>query len=113
MISGLSIAVVQKINPPEYNELISRLDGTYRVTGKNPNGTPYQGEAVITHEDGRYEVTWRIADKQTFCGSGTLKGNVLTINWSGGLVTYVVQKDGTLQGSWAGGEGTETLTHTR
>jgi hypothetical protein len=64
---------------------------------------------VITHEDDQYKVTWKIANK-TLYGSGTLKGNVLTINWDGDVVTYFIQRDGRLQGIWAGGEGTETLT---
>ena len=85
------------------------LVGRYRADGKNPNGTSYTGEVEIRNENAMYYFIWTI-NSQTLYGSGTLNNNILNINWSGGLVSYVLQPNGVLQGSWANGQGTETLT---
>ncbi len=86
-----------------------QLTGNYYVRGRNPDGTSYHGEAIIKHEGDHYEIVWKIADKQTYYGSGTLVDNLLQIKWEHGLVTYIMREDGTLHGSWADGRGTETL----
>ena len=85
------------------------LVGRYRADGKNPDGTSYTGEVEIRNENAMYYFIWTI-NSQTLYGSGTLNNNILNINWSGGLVSYVLQPNGVLQGSWANGQGTETLT---
>jgi hypothetical protein len=92
------------------DSFIRELDGNYRADGKNPDGTTYTGEVVIRRENAVYYITWKIG-KQALYGSGTLNKNILNIRWgSGDLVSYVVQTNGILQGSWANGQGTETLT---
>ncbi|MGO9314284.1 MAG: protein kinase domain-containing protein [Syntrophobacteraceae bacterium] len=90
-----------------------RLEGNYTLEGTNPNGTKYNGVAWITQSDGKYSVRWKTAD-QTFTGTGTLSGNILTVNRQGpgavnGVVVYGMGADGILKGTWAGGKGKETL----
>lgn len=94
---------------PEAKTIAQEIDGSYHVTGRNPDGTSYYGEANIKHKGGHYEVMWRIGNNQVFYGAGSFSGNTLTINWDGGIVTYVIQQDGKLEGRWADGKATETL----
>jgi serine/threonine protein kinase/tetratricopeptide (TPR) repeat protein len=90
-----------------------RLEGNYTLEGTYPNGTMYNGTAWITQSDGKYSVTWKTAG-QTFTGTGTLSGEILTINRRGpgavnGIVVYGMGANGILKGTWAGGKGKETL----
>ena len=59
-----------------------RLEGNYTVEGTDPNGVKYKGTAGIAQSEGRYSVTWKIAD-HTFTGAGTLSGNTLIITRKG------------------------------
>ena len=85
------------------------LSGTYRVEGRNPNGSAYSG--TVTIEDDGFEVRmhWRVG--RTYSGTGTREGRVLTVNWGASApVIYVVNPDGTLYGTWARGRALELLT---
>jgi hypothetical protein len=88
--------------------------GSYSVTGTNPDGSSYRGTAAIEKLAEDYRITWNIG-RDTFYGSGPLAGDVLTINWrrvgggTGGVVIYKVRQDGTLAGTWSGGNATEVL----
>ena len=47
----------------------------------------------------------------SYRGSGTLTGNVLTVNWGSSTpVVYALAEDGSLTGLWDAGLGEETLT---
>lgn len=54
--------------------------------------------------------TWTVAG-QTFTGTGTLEGTTLTVDWGETEpVIYEVKNGGKLlEGTWAGGNATETL----
>lgn len=93
----------------EVDKKPKQLSGNYYVRGKNPNGTQYLGTAVIQQENDRYDIVWTIGNGQKFYGSGALVNNILKIQWEQGIVTYIMREDGTLEGSWAKGQGTETL----
>jgi hypothetical protein len=99
--------------PPRVSTQNVRL-GSYSVTGTNPDGSSYRGTAAIEKLAENYRITWNIG-RDTFHGSGPLAGNVLTINWRragggmGGVVIYKVVGDGTLTGTWSGGNATEVL----
>ena len=86
------------------------LAGDYSVIGTNPNGSRYQGLVAITHEGrDRYSFRWVIG-KDTFRGQGTLVGKTLTVEWGDvSPVVYQVMENGTLDGLWHNGRGTETL----
>ena len=91
-----------------------RIEGNYSVKGINPDGSTYQGTAVISRKGKDYIMNWDIAKKK-HSGRGSLSGNILRMNWSsgsggGGVVTYTVTPNGVLEGTWAGGRGVENLT---
>ena len=90
-----------------------RLEGNYTLEGIDPNGTKYNGTAWITQSDGKYSVRWKTAD-QTFTGTGTLSGRILTVNRQGpgaenGVIVYGMGANGMLKGTWGSGKGKETL----
>ncbi len=87
------------------------LPGTYRIQGVNPNGTTYGGQVMITPAGSDiFTVTWLVAGKQTFSGTGTLRGRVLTVEWGQPYpVIYQIDDDGTLKGTWANGTASEDL----
>lgn len=94
---------------PKAKAIAQEIAGNYHVTGKNPDGTSYYGEANIKREDGRYEIMWMIGNNQRFYGAGLASGGTLTVKWDGGIVIYDIQKDGKLEGHWADGKASETL----
>jgi hypothetical protein len=87
-----------------------KIGGTYSVHGVNPDGSEYTGSVVIKESNGSYQFTWSVGGS-TFQGTGTLEDDVLTVEWGQpDPVIYVVIDGGKqLEGSWAGGEATETL----
>jgi len=83
--------------------------GSYRVEGTNPNGSPYRGTLTIERSGSLYLLRWQIG-KDTFQGQGTLHGRTFTIDWgSPDPIIYQVMNDGTLQGTWAKGQGKENV----
>lgn len=96
-------AQIGQINP-------SSISGKYKVSGTNPNGSSYGGSVTISESNGEYLFTWTVAG-QTFTGTGTLEGTTLTVDWGEAEpVIYEVKNGGRLlEGTWAGGNATETL----
>ena len=83
--------------------------GSYRVQGTNPNGSPYRGTLTIERSGSLYLFQWKIG-QDTFQGQGTLNGRMLTIDWgSPDPIIYQVMNDGTLEGTWAKGQGKESV----
>ena len=89
-------------------------DGVYQVKGSNPNGSTYKGTVKITHKEGsKYTFAWKIGPS-SYTGTGELKDNVMTVEWgTDSPAIYEVEPDGTLNGTWAKGKGTEILTPMR
>lgn len=89
---------------------LADISGTYGVEGRNPDGSAYSGTLVLTASGPRYVGEWTIAG-QTFRGSGTLDGRILTLQWAEGAdpVIYVLMPDGELHGTWADGRGLDRL----
>ena len=87
------------------------IPGVYSLEGTNPDGSPYRGTVTIKQEEESYSVEWNIAGQRTV-GSGQLDGETLTVDWGQEEpIIYQVQQEGSiLQGTWAGGQGSETLT---
>jgi len=88
-------------------------EGKYQVEGTRPNGTRYQGTAILSRTGDQFSLSWNI-DNQTFSGSGALSGKQLSINWkqgskAGGLIIYAVNPNGNLNAVWGEGKGSETL----
>ncbi len=91
-----------------------RLEGSYTLEGIYPNGTKYNGTALISQYAGNYSVTWKFGD-HIFTGTGTLLSeNVLTVHRKGpktvsGLIVYRMEPNGMLKGVWEDGKGGEIL----
>ena len=94
------------------------IGGHYRVKGTNLDGTIYEGDAQITKtSEFTCEITWQTGGS-TSTGICMRDGNAFTagyeLNGKIGLVIYLVQDDGTLDGTWTvagvNAVGTEILT---
>ncbi len=94
------------------------VGGHYTVKGTNLDGSPYDGEAQITlTSEYTCNIVWKtggttskgicMRDSNAFTAGYQLRGKV-------GLVIYLIQKDGTLDGTWTvdgvNAVGTEVLT---
>jgi uncharacterized caspase-like protein len=87
--------------------------GRYRVDGRNSDGSQYRGFLTLTGRSNHYDLEWRVGTS-SYNGTGTLDGNLLTVNWSAQTpVVYALAADGTLKGLWDGGYGEEVLTPDR
>jgi len=96
-----------------------KVGGVYNVQGTNPGGKGgYTGTVSITPTGSVYQVDWKVGN--SYSGVGILNGNILSVGWGNlsqagfGVVTYTVQPNGSLSGTWAMVKGTtlgtETLT---
>lgn len=85
------------------------LTGNYRVNGRNPDGSAYEGSVQIVDNGGAVAMSWQVGS--TYSGVGVVQGRVLSVNWgSDAQVIYVINADGTLYGTWARGTALELLT---
>lgn len=94
------------------------LTGNYIVNGTNFDGSRYKGEARITAtSEFTCEIVWKTGGS-TSSGICMRDGNAFTAGYElggkVGLVIYMVQSDGTLDGRWTvagvNAVGTEILT---
>ncbi|TGK22017.1 fibronectin-binding protein [Leptospira fluminis] len=86
------------------------IGGMYKVSGTNPNGSRYQGSVQISqNDDGSYTFEWSVGNN--YSGTGSLQGNVLSVDWGDTYpVIYNVKNGGArLEGTWGNGAGTEIL----
>ena len=85
-------------------------EGTYAVSGRNPNGGRYKGMVEIEKDGDEYHVSWKVGES-AYDGTGKLEGNLLTVEWGSATpVVYALADDGSLKGLWDAGLGEETLT---
>jgi|ERR671919_1052687 hypothetical protein len=96
----------------------ANIAGIYWVTGTNPgSGSPYKGVATILKSGDNYRMHWEVGT--SYDGVGQFDGKTLKVAWGTatanvGTVTYTLQADGSLQGTWFTANnpkslGTETL----
>jgi hypothetical protein len=92
--------------------------GRYLIAGTNLDGSAYGGEAVITlTSDFTCEIVWTTGGN-TSTGICMRNGNAFAagyeLNGAVGLVIYLIEPDGTLNGTWTvaglNAVGTEVLT---
>ena len=97
------------------------LSGSYSVAGTNLNGSPYGGEAVISlTSDYTCGIVWTTGSSSS-SGICMRSGNAFAagyeLNGKVGLVIYLIESDGTLNGTWTvaglNAAGTEVLTPKR
>lgn len=87
--------------------VISSLVGSYKVEGRNPDGSSYKGSLEISVNDNVANFNWAIGS-QKFRGQGSLIGNVLVVNWGDAApVIYTIDLDGNLTGTWKNGRASE------
>jgi hypothetical protein len=95
---------------PAEAETAPNLTGVYRVSGTNPSGSKYTGMLALNQDEDDFRLTWWIG-KDEFHGSGHYAGKMLVINWGDKTpVIYSFGDKGALDGEWADGSATETLT---
>jgi hypothetical protein len=86
------------------------LTGVYRANGTNPSGSEYTGIVALKEDGDDFKATWWIG-KDVFHGSGHFAGKMLVINWGDkDPVIYSFGEEGALDGEWADGSASETLT---
>ncbi|WP_157210487.1 fibronectin-binding protein [Turneriella parva] len=87
--------------------------GSYAVQGSTPEGTRYEGSVVISGDaTSGFHVVWTIGS-ETYEGTGTLSGTVLTVDWGQAepVVYKIVGGGAILNGKWGKrGRGREKLT---
>ncbi|HKP35494.1 MAG TPA: hypothetical protein VJT71_01455 [Pyrinomonadaceae bacterium] len=100
---------------------VANIAGKYNVTGTNPDGNVYKGTLeVIAHGD-VYQFRWNAGEQ--YDGVGITNGDVAAAAFTGGangegcgVVDYVIQSDGNLDGKWGywgvNESGTERATRT-
>jgi hypothetical protein len=89
------------------------LEGEYRAVGRNPDGSAYRGTCELEYDsdDDLFYVYWSVGTSE-YEGVGLLEGDTLTVEWGDRYpVVYKVRQGGkTLEGTWANGQASETLT---
>ena len=100
----------EQAEEPEEPATAPTLTGVYRASGTNPSGSKYTGMVALNQEKDDFQLTWWIG-KDVFHGSGHYAGKMLVINWGDKTpVIYSFGDEGALDGEWADGSATETLT---
>ena len=87
------------------------ITGTYQVEGINPDGSAYTGTCKITTKGGgNFYFYWQVGT--TYEGTGKLQGNKISVDFGDTYpVIYIVKNRGKLlDGTWANGTATETLS---
>ena len=91
------------------------ISGVYIVNGTNHDGSTYTDTVTITKSDDSYNFTYGQSEQTV---TGTFDGTDFTGRWEGqgqtGNITYRLQSDRSLSGTWTtdgqDGQGTEVLT---
>ncbi|MFC6637132.1 hypothetical protein GV827_16245 [Sulfitobacter sp. JBTF-M27] len=85
------------------------ISGLYEAQGRNPDGSAYTGQAVISEANGAVQVNWTVGN-QSYSGTGVRDGQVVVVNWGQPApVIYVVMSNGDLYGTWENGTALERL----
>ncbi|MFK7836638.1 MAG: hypothetical protein AB8B60_10490 [Sulfitobacter sp.] len=85
------------------------INGSYRAEGRNPDGSAYSGNAIVSELGGNVQVNWTVGSQQ-YAGNGRRDGQVVVINWGQPApVIYVVMSNGDLYGTWENGTALERL----
>lgn len=108
---ALGLVASAALMPVAANAQLGRsLVGNYTVAGRNPDGSAYSGTVQIAQTGNAVQITWNVGG-QTYGGTGTLDGRVMTVDWgSDSPVVYVVMPNGELHGTWAKGTALDKLT---
>ena len=107
------LAVLTVFAPPVAAAGEPKLEGSYSVTGVNPDGTEYEGRVKIIRRGNTFLVSWmapRVSDEGvefvlTAGGVGIARGGMLAVSFYGqdatGVVLYQIEEHGErLTGEW-------------
>ena len=91
------------------------IAGRYSVVGTTPKGQSYTGQVTIRGGGDNVVVEWRLADGTNYTGQGSMKGDVVTIDWGDAhpVIYRLEPQTGVLRGTWANGRATDVLTPNR
>ena len=89
-------------------EISANISGTYKVEGRNPDGSTYRGKLTVQESTGgAVAFAWIVAN-QSYAGVGIRDGRVVSVDWGAAHpVVYVIMPDGALHGTWADGKALE------
>ena len=94
--------------PAIAQDIPADISGSYKVQGRNPDGSAYNGQlTVVESTGGAVAFAWIVA-KQSYAGIGVREGRVVTVDWGADTpVVYVIMPGGELHGTWGGGRALE------
>lgn len=81
------------------------ISGKYSVSGSNPSGTTYKGTLEVIKRGDVYQFRWNAGAQSD--GVGVANNNIVAVAFASGangkgcgVIDYVIQSDGTLDGKW-------------
>ena len=84
---------------------IALSEGSYKVEGKNVDGSAYEGTVEIAKQATGYHLSLQVGSS-SYEGNGTFARNLLTVDWGGATpVVYALGTNGSLTGLWDAGKG--------
>ena len=84
------------------NHKDGKLEGTYKVTGTNPDGSTYDGTLEVTKTGDTYRWLWNAGGE--FTGVGIQREDVVSVAYGAegcSVLSYVIHEDKTLDSLWA------------
>jgi hypothetical protein len=119
--SSASTASTSTKAPPATVPTAANIAGKYNITGTNPDGAPYRGTLDVIAHGNVYQFRWNAGSQ--YDGVGVVNGEVAAVSFTTGengegcgVIDYVIQTDGTLDGKWGywgvNEVGTERATRT-
>lgn len=89
------------------------LDGDYRVTGTNFDGSGYKGDLAVQKKAAGY--AFNLDAGTPISGFGVRQGDKVAVGFGGkqcGFVSYEIKSDGTLDGKWGSANSSSIGTET-
>lgn len=84
---------------------LPNIAGKYNITGKTLEGNPYRGTLEVLSRGDVYQFRWNSGGQ--YDGIGIPHGNVIAVAFANGpngkgcgVVDYIIESDGTLDGKW-------------
>jgi Caspase domain len=68
---------------------IALSEGSYKVQGKNADGTDYEGTVEIERQGKGYHLSWEVGSSN-YKGKGTLAGYLLTVDWGSSTPSFML-----------------------
>jgi hypothetical protein len=97
---------------PAPSQVRPNIAGLYSVVGTTVSGQQYTGQVTIRGGADNVKVEWRLKDGKTYAGQGSMKGDIVTIDWGDThpVIYRLEPETGVLRGTWANGRATDVLT---